>query len=433
MNSKFTTTALAVSVAAGLASGVAQGAGFALIEQSASGMGNAFAGAAATAEDASTIFFNPAGLAKLKGSQFAVAGHYIVPSIHFSNNGSSAPPSAIATLGGDGGDAGSGALVPNGYFSMALNDLWTVGVGVNAPFGFKTEYDSNWVGRFQGIKSDIKTFNINPSVALKVSDALSLGFGLSYQRLKAELTNKISGATINGAFAGQEFGSSLSADDTAWGYNMGILAQAGESVQIGASYRSKLKYKLDGTVTISAPSAGAVTTAALLSGPSTADLTLPDSFAFSVTYSVTERTKLLWDITYTHWSDIQNLAVINSTNGATRETLVLKFNDTYRYSFGVNHQCTDRFTAKVGVALDQSPADDSNRTVRLPDNDRTWLSLGGKWRLSDSAALDFGYAHLFLKDAPINQTRGIAAAYGRVAGDYSGKIDILSIQYAQSF
>ena len=430
MNSKFTTTALAVSVAAGLASGVAQGAGFALIEQSASGMGNAFAGAAATAEDASTIFFNPAGLAKLKGSQFAASAHYISPKIDFSDNGSSrAPTIAAYSLGGNGGNAGSAVLVPNGYYSMALNDQWTMGVGVNAPFGFKTEYDSTWIGRFQGIKSDIKSVNINPSVAVNISDALSIGFGVSYQRLEAELTRKA--AT---GFAGVEFNSALTADDTAWGYDFGVLARAGENTRIGVSYRSKLRYRLEGSVTVTSPVGGMpAAVAASRSGPSTADVIMPESLSLSVAHSISERTQLVADITRTRWSEIQSIYIVSSTTGAVRDTLALNFKDAYRYSIGVNHKCTDRFTAKVGLALDTSPVEDADRTVNLPDNDRTWFALGGKWSLSESAAIDLGYAHLFVKNAPIDFTRGSAVSSGRVAGDYSGKIDILSFQFTKSF
>lgn len=128
----------------------ASAAGFALIEQSASGMGNAYAGAAATAEDASTIFYNPAGMSELKGTQFAVGGHVIDLSAKFSNSGSTKPAAIVTNpLGGNGGEAGTTAIVPNVYFVLPIGERFDFGIGVNAPFGLKTEYDDNWAGRFQ--------------------------------------------------------------------------------------------------------------------------------------------------------------------------------------------------------------------------------------------------------------------------------------------
>ena len=159
---------VAVAAMAGLlpiAINSAHAAGFALIEQSASGMGNAYAGAAAVAEDASTIFFNPAGMSLLNGKDLAIAGHAIILNAEFS--GSATNPLALgggAATGGSGGDAGGTSFVPNLYFSMPINDRWSAGIGVNAPFGLVTEYDSDWVGRFQGIKSEITTLNVNPAV-----------------------------------------------------------------------------------------------------------------------------------------------------------------------------------------------------------------------------------------------------------------------------
>ncbi|MGH8597392.1 MAG: OmpP1/FadL family transporter, partial [Gammaproteobacteria bacterium] len=213
-----------VALALGGVSGLASAAGFALIEQSASGMGNAYAGAAAIAEDASTIFFNPAGLTKLEGRQFAVAGHVVAVSAEFSNNGSSTAPTGIATLGGNGGNAGATAFIPNAYFSMPYGERAVLGIGINAPFGLVTEYDSNWVGRFQGIKSDIMTVNLNPTIAYRINDAVSVGFGISYQQFDAELTNKVSGAVFG--FPGTEFNAVLKADDDGFGWNAGVLIQA---------------------------------------------------------------------------------------------------------------------------------------------------------------------------------------------------------------
>ena len=155
----------------------AHGAGFSLIEQSVSAMGNAYAGAAASAEDATTVYFNPAGMVYLPQSQLVVGAHAIRPSGHFNNEGS---VSALGRPGtGEGGDLGSWAVVPNLYYSHVVTPDIRIGIAVNAPFGLKTEYDKDWIGRFQAMKSELKTYNINPAVAFRVNDRLSLGLGVS--------------------------------------------------------------------------------------------------------------------------------------------------------------------------------------------------------------------------------------------------------------
>ncbi|MES1986902.1 MAG: outer membrane protein transport protein, partial [Pseudomonadota bacterium] len=195
----------------------AQAAGFALIEQSASGMGNAFAGGGAVAEDASTIFFNPAGMTYISGTQIVGAIHLIKPSAEFNNNGSvagaGAGPFPSRPLGGSGGDAGDLSFVPNFYYKRDLTDTVKFGLGVNAPFGLKTEYDKDWIGRFQAIKSELKTVNINPAIAFKLNDQLSIGAGLSAMWAQAELTSAVN-------LVASERTSKVQGDDWGFGFNL---------------------------------------------------------------------------------------------------------------------------------------------------------------------------------------------------------------------
>lgn len=427
MNFKRNLIALAVASTLSAAPVMVSAAGFALIEQNASGMGNAYAGAAAVAEDASTIFFNPAGLTKLQGKQVVVAGHLIDLGIEFSNNGNSTSPAAITIppLGSNGGDAGDGIFVPNLYFSMPLGEKLTFGVGVNAPFGLVTEYDSDWVGRFQGIKSDLATLNLNPTLAYKVNDMVSVGFGLSYQHFEAKLTNAVVlGANTEGLV-------NLAADDDGLGWNAGVLIDASASTRIGASYRSAIEYTLEGSATVTDPTGAVI---AGVSGAATADVTLPDMFSVSLMQKLSDKFDVLADITFTRWSEIQSLQV-NNPAGGTRDTLVLNFDDTYRYSIGLNYRFSDQLTGKAGLAIDESPVNDTNRTVRLPDNDRRWISIGGSYKLSDSGKIDFAFANLSTSDTAINQTRGnpLDGTASRVAGSYDVGINIFSVQYSMSF
>lgn len=422
--------AMAVASALGCASGAASAAGFALIEQSGSGMGNAYAGAAASAEDASTIFFNPAGMSKIPGMQIVAAGHLIDLSAKFHNSGSSKPPAIVTNpLGGEGGDAGDMALVPNFYFVMPIGEQLNFGVGVNTPFGLATEYDDDWMGRFQGIKSELLAVNINPSLSFKVNEMFAVGAGLNYQRLDVELTN----AVVLGA--NTEGRAKLEADDDAWGWNAGVLFTPTPSTKIGASYRSKMDYTLDGTA--SATNAAGATVS---SNSVHADVTLPDSFSISLAQGLSEKWELLADVTFTRWSEIDRIDVINSGNGSTVDILSLDFDDTWRYSVGANYKLNESWKLKGGVAFDESPVKGaSTRTVRLPDNDRTWVSVGAQVTMKQVHRLDFGYAHLFLKDADIDNSRAQvgfpvpAAATSRVAGTYEGSVDLFSVQYTVTF
>lgn len=431
MQQKFRKSAMALAMAGVLcgASGMASAAGFALIEQSGGGMGNAYAGAAATAEDASTVFFNPAGMSKLQGMQFTAGGHLIDLSAEFRNNGNSSNPVLLGNPGGsNGGDAGDIAVIPNFYFTMPIGDQLHFGVGVGTPFGLATEYEDDWVGRFQGIKSELITVNINPSFAFKVSEQFSIGVGLNYQVIDAELTNAIV------AGPGDEGRAKLEADDDAWGWNAGVLFEPVAGTRIGFAYRSTIDYTLDGTASAT-NSAGAE----IANDPIYADVTMPDTFSLSLAQALGDRWELLGDVTFTRWSEINTIDVVNSNDGSLVDQLVLDFDDTWRYSVGVNYKLDESWKLKAGVAFDEAPVKSATtRTVRLPDNDRTWVSVGAQVKIKETGRLDFGYSHLFVKDAEIDNTRdqtglppGLATS--RVAGTYEASVDLFSVTYSMAF
>ncbi len=435
--------ASAVALALGGASSLASAAGFALIEQSASGMGNAYAGAAATAEDASTIFFNPAGMSQLGGMQVTLGAHLIDLRAKFSDSGSTIPPAAAGSgsqPGGNGGDAGGLSVVPNAYFVMPIGEQLHFGVGINVPFGLVTEYDDNWIGRFQGIKSEISTINVNPSLSFKVNDALSVGAGLNYQRLDAELTNAV--VLAPPAFAGLTEGrAKLEADDDGWGWNVGVLWSLTPATRVGVAYRSEIDYELEGDITVTQASNGALVP--LATGPAKADVTLPDMYSLSLSHQLNDKLQLLGDVTFTRWGTIQTIDIRDGNNGSVRDQLTLNFDDAWRYSIGANYKLNDAWTLKGGVAFDESPVKDaSSRTVRLPDNDRTWVSLGAQLKVKQTGKLDFGYTHIFIKDAEIDFSRGQfnpgtttvnPATVSNVQGSYEGSVDIFSVQYTLSF
>ena len=413
--------AIAVAVAlSGLASSAVAG-GFGIGTQSGSGTGNAFAGGAAVADDSSVAWSNPAGMAFLpRGKQITGALHALKPSFEFRNQGSTGVFAAPGT--GEGGDGGGWAFVPNGFFTMDINPKWNFGVALNAPFGLKTEYDTGWRGGLTGIKSEIKTINVNPAIAYKATDTVSLGAGISIQKIDATLTGCANAACTNIT--------NLSADDVSYGFNLGLMIQASPSTRIGASYRSSISYDLDGSVSFSATPAG--------NGSVRADLKVPDSVSVSVVHALNPKWELMGDITWTGWSSVQRLVVIRTSGaaaGATLTTLPFNWNDTWRFGVGANYKWSDQTKLRFGLARDETPTNDIDRTPRLPDQDRTWLAFGMQQRLSKAGVLELSYAHEFIKDARVNNNvPGFAnCAAGCLTGSFENKADIFSIQYSHSF
>lgn len=417
----------------------AQAAGFALIEQSGSGMGNAFAGAAASAEDASTIFFNPAGMTYIQGSQVVGALHLIKPTAHFDDDGSTG--GLFRTKGGEGGDLGDLAFVPNFYYVRDVNSSVKVGLGINAPFGLKTEYDDDWVGRFHAVKSELKTVNINPSIAFKATDNLSLGFGVSAMWAQAELTRAVNFPNNTGIGAlGASLGEGsvkIKGDDWGFGFNFGVIYQVTDATRVGLAYRSKVEQHLDGDVkfsnrptTISA-GVNAALAAATPNGDVTADVTLPETLSLSVFSQVNDAWDVMADVTWTRWSRFQELKAVRDS-GAVLTNVEENWHNTIRYSIGASYKYSDSVKLRMGVAYDEEAIPTDTRTARIPGNDRTWLALGAAWQMNPNTKLDIGYAHLFVSDAKIddNQT---ATANGRLKGEYDGSVDILSAQVTYSF
>lgn len=444
---------IAASVAGvfcGFLPAVVHASGFALIEQNASGLGNAYAGQAAAAEDASTIFFNPAGLTRLPGKQAVVTLNAIKPSAKFQNTGTTAATGGFP-LGGSGGNAGDLAPVPNAYFSWQLNNDFTAGVGIGVPFGLKTEYDTTWMGRFHALKSEIKTVNLNPSLAWKVNDRLSLGAGINWQRVEAQLTKAVNytviGAQSTVAVAANTEGSNnITGDDDTWGYNLGLLFKATPDTDIGLAYRSSMAYKLGGSVVYAGRPAAlqavmgtnATATALAADGAVTADLKLPASFSLAVKHRLNASWDLLADASWTEWNTMPGLNIVRSS-GFVLDAVPYNWTNTWRFGVGANYHTGGAWTFRGGVAYDQSPIPDAYRTPRIPDQDRTWLAFGAQYKVSRQGAIDFGYAHLFVRDAPVNLSgppalaAATAAARGPLVGNSENQVDILSIQYRHTF
>jgi long-chain fatty acid transport protein len=400
--------------------GDAAASGFQLLEQNASGLGNAYAGTAASAEDASTAFFNPAGMSLLPGVSVATSLVAVRPSAKFSNNGSTSSLGP-AILGTDnGGDASDWAYLPGLYYVHSVGPSWALGLGVNAPFGLKTEYDQNWIGRFQAIRSELLTLAITPVVSYRITESLSVGVGVRVQRADAELRTAADPRDPTGAVQ-----SLVRGDDWGLGVSAGMLWQITAATRVGLAYQSQIKHTISGELTTP-----------LGVTPIEASITLPDIVTLSVVHQLSPSWELLADVAWTNWSKFDRLEVVSRPTGTVISSSPQNWHDTWRGALGVNYRYGTRLKLRGGVAFDETPVRDEFRTARVPDESRIWLAAGVQYRVLGSGTVDIGYAHLFPPKHPsINRTEPIGSTglTTTLRGEYETRVDIIGIQFSYTF
>lgn len=428
--------ALAIGTALGAAGAGVQASGFQLMEQSASGLGVAFAGMAAAGQDASTAFWNPAAMSLLPGVQVAAALSYIGPRTEFKDNGTSRLNGRfnMGALGNGGSDAAPDAWLPALYATWMLTPDWSVGLAVNAPFGLKTEWNRAWAGQFFAVKSEVETLNINPAVSFKVNDMVTLGAGISYQQLKAEFTN----AVPMGPNPARSPISKVDGDDWGVGWNLGALIDFQQGTRLGLTYRSTIDYTLTGgKLTVG----GANPMPPGMPNSVVADVKLPDTFSIGLSHQFTPQTRVLADWTWTGWDSIQDLTIRQATFRTAIKNSPLNFDNSWRAGLGVEHQLNPSWLLRAGVAYDNTPVQDAFRTPRLPDEDRTWLAVGVRYQPEQNAPwwVDVGYSHIWVDDATSRLSECLAVVAGRCAanatlnGKYEADINLLAAQVSFRF
>jgi long-chain fatty acid transport protein len=439
---------------AGLATIISLGAnagGFALIEQSVSSMGTAYANGSAGIDDASTIFFNPASMTRLDGKNASGGAHIVRSDVEFSGKGYYNPdnpayqqgPLAPLNLAGqpiDGkknDDLGLTAVVPHAAYSHQYDDQLWFGLTVNTPYGLRTEYSDNWVGRYNAIKSDLTTVNINPSIAWKIDEHASVGFGVSALYADGELTQAVDGGLLVGAPGSDDGKAKLTGDDWGYGYNLGVLLKPSDSTRLGIAYRSKVDLTIKGDAKVSG-----------LSNPLNAsrngtqnaklDLTLPDTLSLSGLHQLNPRWTIMADITWTKWSSLNELDV--QLQDGSESVTPLQWNDTTRYAIGAVYKYNESWLFRTGAAFDQTPVPNARlRTARVPDADRTWLAIGANYKYNKQLSFDLGYAHLFVNNPDIKSSdaydpgTGLHTGFHTVDGSYDASVDILSAQVNWKF
>lgn len=383
-NPTFKIAAAAMMVAGAFATQT-YAAGFQLSEQSAIQMGRAMAGAGVVGDDLSAVHYNPAGMTLLSGTRMQATGTWVAVNLDYE---------------GDSGQSENGRLkgqiIPAGFITHQINDSLWAGLGLTVPYGMGTEFGEGWESRERGTESMILTFDINPNLAWKVNEKLSVGGGVSLQYAKAELgSGRIvseNGHTIN---------SNVKGDSWAWGWNVGVMFQPVETVRLGLAYRSHIAHNADGHTTLSNvpnallnPCAPGVSN---LRSDMEVRIKTPDTVTLSATWEATDALRLSGTARWSKWSNFRSLNVQNLDLAGTKlGTTVVENNwdDTWFFSVGADYKLNGQWTVRGGVAYDQGPVENQYRMAVIPDTDRVWFSGGASYKYTDNLTFDFGATYI---------------------------------------
>lgn len=366
--------AAALLTAAALSAQTASAAGFQLTEQSSLGAGRAYAGAGIVGDDLSAVHYNPAGMTLLSGTQMQAGSVWIEVNAEY-----------------DGKDGSSengrykGQAIPAGYITHQLTDDVWLGLGLTVPFGMGTDYGKDWTGAERGYTSTILTFDINPNVAWKVNDFLSVGGGISLQYAKAKLGMKPANIPATIPATGK-----IDADSWDWGWNIGLMLQPTDSLRFGLAYRSAIEHNAEGDFTLSSP-----LQSLNLTCDAEATVKTPDTIMLTSTWEASDRLRISSLIRWAKWSNFKNLTIKNSNTGAALSNVENDWEDTWLFSVGADYKLNDAWTVRGGVAYEKDPVgDNSKRMAVIPDTDRLWLSLGATWNASKNIQIDGGFSYL---------------------------------------
>jgi len=397
---------LAVSALA--ASGAASAAGFYIQEQSAAGVGRAHAGNVAISDDASTIYYNPAGMTQLPGIQVDQGIDLIVPDAGLKDQGTvDHSPGAANSFpgGGNGGNPGSATPLGNFYISAQIPDqqIW-VGLGVSVPYGFAAKYEQNSFARYDSIDSYVETFDFAPTIAFKLNDWLSFGIGLdeqyAYVKLRSAVPDPLAAGGPSIATDGRL---TLSGHTWSTGFNGGLLFTPDPDTKIGLSYRFGIQHNIRGQLQIANLTGPLAIVNGQVSG--TAALDEPDVVQAGFARKLTPQLTLLGEFDFYTWSNFQEINI--HTNSALIGNLVTteNYQDSVSVSLGAEYQLDPQWRLRGGIKYDQTPTTDGFRDTRVPDSDRYWIAAGFHYDYDDHIGIDAGYAHLFAPDANINLQR----------------------------
>ncbi len=395
-----------LSLAVALASTQIFAAGFAINEQSISGMGTGFAGRSSSADDASTIFGNPAGMSRLKREQ--VTGGVALLDAHTDISHASSSPNS----GSNDGDMVPFIAVPMGYYVKPIDEHWAFGIGMYAPFGLITDYENGFAGRYFGSNSEVKVMTLQPTVSYAFNDKVSIGFGPTINRIEGTLESNLSLTRT------QPDGEvKIKGDDTALGYNIGVLVQATDSTRVGLTYHSKVEYTLEGSTKVNYGLLSRFGQSTSQKYDASLDVTTPESVDLSVTHELNDQWTLYAGSTWTRWSRLKEITVENEgvprilAGQFTTITEEQNWHDTWAHAIGASYKLNKQWVLRTGLSIDQAPTNNANRSPRIPTGDRTIFSVGAGWSPTDDLTIDVAYSYLKEDDAKINNSNSRGQSY----------------------
>lgn len=389
-NPTFKIAAAAMMVAGAFATQT-YAAGFQLSEQSAIQMGRAMAGAGVVGDDLSAVHYNPAGMTLLSGTRMQATGTWVAVNLDYESHDGSVTENGRL----------KGQIIPAGFLTHQINDSLWAGLGLTVPYGMGTEYGEDWEGRERGTESMILTFDINPNLAWKVNDKLSVGGGISLQYAKAELGMGMGPMQAN-----------VKGDSWAWGWNVGLMFQPVETVRLGLAYRSHIAHNAEGHTDVKSP--------LNLTSDMKVRIKTPDTVTLSATWEATDALRLSGTARWSKWSNFRTLDVQNlDFNGTQFANVPVENNwdDTWFFSVGADYKLNGQWTVRGGVAYDQGPVENQYRMAVIPDTDRVWFSGGASYKYTDNLTFDFGATYI--------KGVGDTDLYDKVGGEKIGEFKSL--------
>ncbi|HIE4015862.1 TPA: outer membrane protein transport protein [Pseudomonas aeruginosa] len=431
---------LALSGASFIIPAESQAAAFQLKEKSAKAQGRSFAGSISTRGDASVIADNPAAMRLLDGRLLQVDLTAVDYSIKFDGAGGDALRRPLS--GGNGGDAGKLGAVPAAYFYTPVGDRMHLGLSLTAPFGFSTEYDRNWIGRYHGVHTELQAIDLGASFSYDVNPYVSFGASVFIERAEAKIENAIDfGAMLAGSgvpgFAptSADGYTKLDGSNNEWGFTIGGLFSPTDHTHIGIAYRSEVKHKIDDVdMQFDVPTNVAPVLAVARPGWFTdtraaTELRLPATLTASISHNVNDRWTIMADVTRTAWGKFKDVR-LDFESDQPDQVLEFGYRDSTFFSLGTEYRLNHQWTLRAGVAYDESPVTSEVRDVRVPDVRRKWLSVGATWQPVRMWEYSLGYTHLFLDDPGISLTSGTSST---LSGTYEYGTDILAMAAVYRF
>jgi len=435
-------TVLALGIAGALAVGQAQASGFQLRENSVKNLGRANAGTAVAEDDASVVANNPAAMVNLTQSTFQIDATDIDLDAEFDGTGTTALGTPLN--GGDGGDPGDPSIVPAIAFVAPIGNF-RLGASVSAPFGLKTEYDSDWAGRYNAINSDVKIVDLTLSAAWAVTDRFSLGVSAINQHADVTLSNAIDFGTalcagsgnplncFNPAFPFHPQGADgqveVKGDDSSWGWIVGAQWRPTDNFTIGYAHHSEIDHTLSGDADFTAPASVTATFAALgvtayNDGAIYAPLTTPSTDTLSAQWNINDAFRLYGDVQWTGWDSLENVTVYRDSGALLGPPEEFDWKNTTYVSIGGEWDLSDAFTLRAGVAHDESPTNDTTRTPRLPDDTRMLYSIGATWHATEALSIDAAYQRITIDNPTVDV---VSSSGSRLTGSFDGHADLFGL------